>query len=187
MQSRIQSLERKLRTKTPELAIEENSHDFHPEQEYSQLADGISPPSNNPEQTNEQRPDKACQDEQIVPAEITEESMSVPSYQLYTEKHRSPGVSIALAHKQQNAQQDITAVDMIQSRVLDPELPGETFPDLPSGIRARELVDTVYFYTQARYCIIDWAQLREWHRNREAIAFATTEDPAELQIGSCPT
>ncbi|CAI7615022.1 unnamed protein product [Penicillium pancosmium] len=58
----------------------------------------------------------------------------------------------------------------------------EEFPPLPSDARARELVDTVYFYTQARYCIIDWVQLREWHRNRESIAYATTSDPVDLQI-----
>lgn len=61
----------------------------------------------------------------------------------------------------------------------------ETLPALPSSTRAKALVDTVYFYTQARYCIVEWTQLREWHRDREAIAYTSTKGPVASQTGKC--
>lgn len=86
------------------------------------------------------------------------------------------------APARQHRPQDITALDIIQSQDSGPDNTNE-LPYLPSEIRARELVDTVYFYTQARYCIIDWAQLREWHRERESIAYCGPRDPVDSQIG----
>lgn len=45
------------------------------------------------------------------------------------------------------------------------------------------MIETVYFYTQARYCIVDWIRVREWHRQREQICYASQDDDIESQIG----
>lgn len=74
-------------------------------------------------------------------------------------------------------------MDMLHNRTFTSDLERDALPSLPSSNRARELVDTVYFYTQARYCIIDWAQLREWHADREALAYTSTEGPVASQTG----
>ena len=79
---------------------------------------------------------------------------------------------------------DITALDMLHSRSFTSNPEGKALPVLPSSSRAKALVDTVYFYTQARYCIIDWVQLREWHRDRESIAYISTDGPLQSQIGT---
>lgn len=73
---------------------------------------------------------------------------------------------------------------MLHSRTLTSDLEGEALPALPPDDRAKDLVDTVYFYTQARYCIIDWVQLHEWHRDREVIAYTSTEGPITSQTGN---
>ncbi|RJE26830.1 hypothetical protein PHISCL_00855 [Aspergillus sclerotialis] len=86
--------------------------------------------------------------------------------------------------KRGNSSSGITVLDMLHDRAFSSDLKREDLPVLPSSHRARDLVDTVYFYTQARYCIIDWIQLREWHRDREAIAYSSTESPVTSQIGA---
>lgn len=72
---------------------------------------------------------------------------------------------------------------MFHSNAFASELDRESLPALPPNSRAKELVDTVYFYTQARYCIIDWTRLREWHGDREAIAYTPTDGPITSQTG----
>lgn len=72
---------------------------------------------------------------------------------------------------------------MIHSRAFNSNLEDNSLPALPSSSRAKALVDTVYFYTQARYCIIDWTQLREWHWDREAIAYTSPEGQVTAQTG----
>ncbi|KAJ6123230.1 hypothetical protein N7512_005695 [Penicillium capsulatum] len=79
---------------------------------------------------------------------------------------------------------DVTVLDILHGRTCASNPENKTLPDLPPSARAKALVDTVYFYTQARYCIVDWAQLREWHREREAIAYVSTEGPVALQTGA---
>lgn len=59
----------------------------------------------------------------------------------------------------------------------------ESLPPLPSSASARTLVDTVYFYTQARYCIVDWTRVREWHQDRDALAYISTQAPVDAQRG----
>lgn len=86
--------------------------------------------------------------------------------------------------ERQTVTSDIIVLDMLHGRSFTSDLEGESLPALPSSSRAKALVDTVYFYTQARYCIIDWTQLREWHRDREAIAYTPTDGPVESQIGA---
>jgi hypothetical protein len=79
---------------------------------------------------------------------------------------------------------DIIVLDMLHGRSFTSDPEQKSLPALPSSNRAKALVDTVYFYTQARYCIIDWTQLREWHRDREAIAYTSTDGPLDAQIGA---
>lgn len=57
-----------------------------------------------------------------------------------------------------------------------------TLPELPSSQIASRLMEAAYLYTQARYCVLDWIQIREWHQKREDICFAGTRDDIETQI-----
>lgn len=36
----------------------------------------------------------------------------------------------------------------------------------PSEAVGRQLIEATYQYTQARYCIVDWVQVRSWHDHR---------------------
>lgn len=63
----------------------------------------------------------------------------------------------------------------------DPDV--DSLPSLPSGKTARTLVDAVFLYVQARYCIVDWAQVREWHRDRESLAYVPNDAPNDSQTG----
>lgn len=83
----------------------------------------------------------------------------------------------------QTSSSDITILDILHGRSLIPES-GEALPVLPPERRARVLVDTVYFYTQARYCIINWVQLRDWQKDQQAIAYTSTEGPIAAQTGN---
>jgi hypothetical protein len=58
--------------------------------------------------------------------------------------------------------------------------------DLPSAEVADHLVETVFLYTQARYCIVDWVQIYEWHSRRETICYSSQESSIEAQIGVAP-
>ncbi|KAJ5111988.1 hypothetical protein N7532_000033 [Penicillium argentinense] len=100
------------------------------------------------------------------------------------QNEQSSSVRSGYSAEKKSPRQDISILGVINNGALDSRLNKDTLPDLPSDDRARELVDTVYFYTQARYCIIDWAQLREWHRDREMIAYTSPEGPAEQQTGT---
>jgi hypothetical protein len=81
---------------------------------------------------------------------------------------------------------DLTMLELVLGGGLMQGMENDVLPALPSSNGARKLVDAAYFYTQARYCIIDWTQLSEWHQDREAIAYVTTRDPVPVQTGKTP-
>ena len=78
---------------------------------------------------------------------------------------------------------DVTMLEMVYGReyVSEPEV--DSLPPLPSSSGAKKLVDAAYFYTQARYCIVDWTQLGIWHQQREEIAQVSPQSPVEAQTG----
>lgn len=78
---------------------------------------------------------------------------------------------------------DITVLELLHSRTFSSENEDAFLPALPPTDRARALVDTAYFYTQARYCIVDWAQLCDWHQYRESIAYVSLDGPVDTQAG----
>lgn len=90
--------------------------------------------------------------------------------------------STTLPGKKQAPLTDVAILDMVHGRAFVPEIE-EGLPMLPSSERARALLGTAYFYAQARYCIVDWNRLREWHRDRDAIAYAPVDGPVDSQIG----
>jgi hypothetical protein len=59
--------------------------------------------------------------------------------------------------------------------------------DLPSTEVADHLLETVFLYTQARYCIVDWVQIYEWHSRRETICYSSQGNEIDAQIGGAPT
>lgn len=71
---------------------------------------------------------------------------------------------------------------MVHGRAIAPETK-EGLPMLPGSERAKALLKTAYFYAQARYCIVDWNRLREWHQDRDAIAYVSVDGPVEAQKG----
>ena len=75
---------------------------------------------------------------------------------------------------------------MLQGGTTVSEMQAASLPELPSREVGTLLLETVYLYTQARYCLVDWTRLREWHRRREAICYATKEDDLDAQIGTKP-
>lgn len=78
---------------------------------------------------------------------------------------------------------DLTMIEMVYGRTGVPQPEVDTLPALPSSNGARKLVDAAYFYTQARYCIVDWNQLGIWHQQRENFALMSPEGPIKAQTG----
>ena len=52
-------------------------------------------------------------------------------------------------------------------------------PGLPSSEIADRLLQTCYQHTQAHICVVDWAMLNRWHKNREATCFASVRDGSQ--------
>lgn len=56
---------------------------------------------------------------------------------------------------------------------------------VPPGIeQAQQLVEEAYAYVQARYCIVDWVQIRHWHRQRDHFLSSTPDSDASSQTGA---
>lgn len=56
-------------------------------------------------------------------------------------------------------------------------------PQLPSDDVADKLLESVYHYTQSRYCLVDWVKVRGWHRCRHSICYVSDKDEKDAQIG----
>ncbi|KAK3186476.1 hypothetical protein K4F52_004777 [Lecanicillium sp. MT-2017a] len=59
-----------------------------------------------------------------------------------------------------------------------------SLPGVPTGAKADEYVQTVFFYTQARYCIVDWVRVHQWNQDRERVCKATKESNVEDQTAA---
>ncbi|KAK4495610.1 hypothetical protein PRZ48_012878 [Zasmidium cellare] len=53
--------------------------------------------------------------------------------------------------------------------------------DPPEEDLAQRIVERAYSYVQARYCIVDWVQLREWHQRRDSYLDSAHESDAQSQ------
>jgi hypothetical protein len=93
-----------------------------------------------------------------------------------------PG-SLTTTDERQVSQPDLTILEMVYGRAYLPEAAIEPLSKLPSLDGARKLVDAAYFYTQARYCIIDWAQLGVWHQQRDELTCVSSRDSVKSQTG----
>ena len=173
MESRIQTLERQLREKDPEQNIKRDGPAFTPDTAVSepQAQGGIR-----------QHEQLSGQDNLVERSHDPQES--APS-QCQTQRTHLSNILNPPLNEAQTLNTDITVLDMLHSRAFASNMDEETLPTLPSNTRAKALVDTVYFYTQARYCIVEWTQLREWHRDREALAYTSTDGPVASQTGKC--
>ncbi|CAG8020474.1 unnamed protein product [Penicillium nalgiovense] len=80
--------------------------------------------------------------------------------------------------------QDVTVLEILYGRTFVPETETESLPLLPSSNGARKLVDAAYFYTQARYCIVDWNRISAWHQQRENISYVSCQDSIKSQTGA---
>lgn len=98
------------------------------------------------------------------------------------QRRDSPEVLFA-SNESESLGSSFTILDMLHGSGAVSKTEGEALPMLPSPSRARLLVDTVYFYTQARYCIVDWTKVREWHRDREKIAYISSSGSVKSQTG----
>ncbi|KAJ5758226.1 uncharacterized protein N7511_006920 [Penicillium nucicola] len=79
---------------------------------------------------------------------------------------------------------DDPILEMSYGRAFLPETEIDSLPKLPSSNGARKLVDAAYFYTQARYCIVDWAQLGAWHQQRDELAYVSSRDSVKSQTAA---
>ena len=55
---------------------------------------------------------------------------------------------------------------------------------LPNERFANTFLETTYIYTQGRYCLVDWVQVREWHQHRESICKAASLNDPKAQTGA---
>ncbi|KAJ6185944.1 hypothetical protein N7519_007245 [Penicillium mononematosum] len=95
-----------------------------------------------------------------------------------------PGALFGTRNDTQVSGSDVTILEMVYGRTFVPETATESLPVLPSSNGARKLVDAAYFYTQARYCIVDWNQISVWHRQRDTIAYVSSQDSIKSQTGA---
>ncbi|KAJ5095636.1 hypothetical protein NUU61_004992 [Penicillium alfredii] len=182
LEARIQSLERQLRAKnsvqstlTPGTTCSDpNDHE------------GDAPALSFFNQGTEESINGARQDEPLLSqANLHQENNSRETASCHgsTPQRQLTGALMGPTHGRKALSSEITALEMLQGRPFISDIEGDDLPTLPPSNQARQLVDTAYFYTQARYCITDWVQLREWHRDREAIAYTSTQGPVESQTG----
>ena len=173
LESRIQTLERQLREKDSAQNIKRNGPTFTPDAAFSepQPQDGI-------------RQDERLSGQNSL-VEGNHDPRDFAPSQCQTQRTYISNILNPPSNEARTLNSDITVLDMLHSRAFTSNMNEETLPALPSSTRAKALVDTVYFYTQARYCIVEWTQLREWHRDREAIAYTSTEGPVASQTGKC--
>ncbi|KAK4501040.1 hypothetical protein PRZ48_006846 [Zasmidium cellare] len=61
---------------------------------------------------------------------------------------------------------------------------GSNLPELPSPETAETLFESAYLYTQARYCIVDWAMVRQWHDQRLEICSGAYGGVKSSKIGA---
>lgn len=173
LETRIQTLERQLHEKDSELSLKIDGPTFTPDTAFSE-----------PQAHEGTRQHERLSGRNGL-IEGTLDSRASASSQYQIQRTQMPNILNRPSNEAQTLSSDITVLDMLPSRAFSSNMEEESLPSLPSSTRAKALVDTVYFYTQARYCIVEWTQLREWHRDREAIAYTSTDGPVESQTGKC--
>lgn len=182
LEARVKALERQLRGRNSEQAMTRDRPDFTPDaSDLSHLDQPASEPVGDIRHA-EQISDREGKRLENMRSPLHRGSRETPSSRRSSQQGQLP--EILGERGQQPWKSDITFLGMLHSRTFTSNLDREALPALPPNDRARELVDAVYFYTQARYCIIDWIQLREWHRDREAIAYTSTESSTASQTGN---
>ena len=61
--------------------------------------------------------------------------------------------------------------------------PSDNAVEPPSQVMGDRLIQAAYYYVQARYCIVDWNSVREWHRKRDTLFSASSKDDAVVRTG----
>lgn len=210
LEARVQTLETQLRARTSQQYMKRTQSSLTPDTTCSEqlVHERETPALTHLDQPSGAVMDGSCQGEQLsgqgnspqnnvtfpfhhtenfhpwkAPLTASQDSRETASSQCSRERVQLQGTLFGLPNEPQTSISDITILDMVHGRAFDPGLEGEALPALPSSNRARTLLGTVYLYTQARYCIIDWTQLREWHRDRDVIAYISTEGPVSSQTG----
>ncbi|OJJ80669.1 uncharacterized protein ASPGLDRAFT_51083 [Aspergillus glaucus CBS 516.65] len=189
LEARVQTLETQLRARTSQQYMKRTQSSLTPDTTCSEqlVHERETPALTHLDQPSGAVMDGSCQGEQLsgqgnLPQ--NNDSRETASSQCSRERVQLQGTLFGLPNEPQTSISNVTILDMVHGRAFDPGLEGEALPALPSSNRARTLLGTVYLYTQARYCIIDWTQLREWHRDRGVIAYISTEGPVSSQIGA---
>ena len=62
--------------------------------------------------------------------------------------------------------------------------PDYDLPDVPSESMGEQLIETTYLYTQARYWIVDWIKVREWHHRRDELLLLAMSGHGEARIAA---
>ncbi|CAG8372582.1 unnamed protein product [Penicillium salamii] len=170
LESRIKSLETQLQVAQSQHSTPTNNLCLTPETVISgyQTLDNVLPAS--PQQ---HRPD----------IHQSQSSLPIAPDQHLKPYERTPR-SLLPATREAQTPADLTMIELVYGRTYVPQPEVDTLPALPSSNGARKLVDAAYFYTQARYCIVDWNQLGIWHQQRENLALTSAESPIKAQTGA---
>ncbi|CAG8021819.1 unnamed protein product [Penicillium salamii] len=171
LETRIKSLETQLQVAQAHQSTPTSNHCLTPETVISpyQTIDNALPTS--PQQY---RPD-------IHPSQS---SLPIAPEQHLKPHETTPMSLLPTIREAQTPAADLTMIEMVYGRTGVPQPEVDTLPALPSSNGARKLVDAAYFYTQARYCIVDWNQLGIWHQQREDIALMSPGGPIKAQTGA---
>lgn len=81
----------------------------------------------------------------------------------------------------------ITIFNFMSLQSLALEAENIALPEFPSESVGNYLLEATYVYTQGRYCLVDWAQVRQWHQHRESICTAAGMNDVGAQTGMNPT
>ncbi|KAI1619318.1 fungal-specific transcription factor domain-containing protein [Exophiala viscosa] len=92
--------------------------------------------------------------------------------------------SLQQGQKSPETTTEITSFNMLQGGPPISEMQATSLPELPSKEVGNALLETVYSYTQSRYCLVDWVRVREWHERREEICHCTKGDGVDSQTGA---
>lgn len=115
-----------------------------------------------------------------LPQTLDSQMITSPS----TTSRKTASGPVQAQHKViESASDGVTIFNFLSHPPITPELEDNGLPGLPSEKLANELLETTYIYTQGRYCLVDWVQVREWHQHREALCNRASLGDPEAQIG----
>ena len=96
----------------------------------------------------------------------------------------TPNLPTRSQHKGiESASDGVTIFNFMSLQSLTFDAQNIALPELPSESVGSYLLEATYVYTQGRYCLVDWVQVRQWHQYRESICTAAGMNDVGAQTG----